>query len=318
MEPPTIAPRPSWAPDDGPAAKWIKGPMDLAAWKRSLAHRDYLDFLHRVNDAVAGKKTSQWVPQSPGVQKVMSMLEVIKGYTDKHPPEAEMQQRYGNKAYRKWYAELTENAKELINDVLEEVENDGAAAMLEPYLLDSFGNQTRIDYGSGHEAAFIILLLCFEKIGLFTPEDLPAVGLMIFGEYLRACRHLQRLYKMEPAGSHGVYSLDDYQFVPFLWGSSQLIGSNFDPNNYPQPEKVQDHDMESLFLEAITYINDTKTGPFYEHSNQLWNISAVPNWDKINSGLFKMYEAEVLLKFPVVQHFLFCKYFQLTPVPDEN
>ena len=36
-----------------------------------------------------------------------------------------------------------------------------------------------------------------------------------------------------------------------------------------------------------------KTGPFAEHSNQLWNISGVPNWEKVNSGLFKMYKAEV-------------------------
>lgn len=38
-----------------------------------------------------------------------------------------------------------------------------------------------------------------------------------------------------------------------------------------------------------------KTGPFAEHSNQLWNISAVPSWSKVNQGLIKMYRAEVCM-----------------------
>lgn len=38
----------------------------------------------------------------------------------------------------------------------------------------------------------------------------------------------------------------------------------------------------------------------------LHNIaSTVPNWDKVNSGLMKMYREEVLKKVPVVQHFWF-------------
>ncbi|KRZ85127.1 Serine/threonine-protein phosphatase 2A activator, partial [Trichinella sp. T8] len=46
-------------------------------------------------------------------------------------------------------------------------------------------------------------------------------------------------------------------------------------------------------------------GPFAEHSNGLYSLCTVPNWRNINSGLLRMYEEEVLKKFPVAQHFLF-------------
>lgn len=44
---------------------------------------------------------------------------------------------------------------------------------------------------------------------------------------------------------------------------------------------------------SVSLFVQVKTGPFAEHSNQLWNISAVPLWSKVHSGLIKMYRAEV-------------------------
>lgn len=48
-----------------------------------------------------------------------------------------------------------------------------------------------------------------------------------------------------------------------------------------------------MFLSCIEYINQVKKGPFAEHSNQLWSISGVGSWQKINAGLIRMYKVEV-------------------------
>ncbi|KAJ3399280.1 Serine/threonine-protein phosphatase 2A activator 1 [Chytridiales sp. JEL 0842] len=60
-----------------------------------------------------------------------------------------------------------------------------------------------------------------------------------------------------------------------------------------------------MYLRAIQFIGELKIGPFHEHSPVLYDVSGVPLWSKVNSGMLKMYIAEVIKKYPVVQHIPF-------------
>jgi len=284
--------------------KKICVPADMDTWQKSVAYNDFLGFVMGLNKAVKGKKCTDSFPVSETIQKLSDLLATLSSWVDEIKP-IEQPQRFGNKAYREWYDRLEEQGAKLTAQVLPE-NLQRAADEVSWYLCNGFGNNTRIDYGTGHEAAFAAYLCCLFKLRVLSDGDQVAVVLKIFKEYLDLARKLQRVYKMEPAGSQGVWGLDDYQFLPFIWGSSQLqMNPYITPGDFPKEEIVKKYQEDYLFLQCIKYINEVKTGPFAEHSNTLWGISAVPHWGKVNSGSLKMYKAEVLQKFPVIQHFYF-------------
>jgi hypothetical protein len=98
---------------------------------------------------------------------------------------------------------------------------------LSAYLGDSFGNERRIDYGTGHETNLAIFFLCLFKLRVITERDLPALILKAFPSYIKTMRALQSTYLLEPAGSHGVWGLDDYHCLIYVWGSFQVgLGTN--------------------------------------------------------------------------------------------
>lgn len=298
--------------------KAVKTITDMAIWEKSEAYMEYTGFIATLNEAIKGKPLSVDCKISNNVTKLENMLEKIDKTIDDFPP-IEQPQRFGNSAFRDWLTKVKQYSTQFLQEALD-LELHLAIPEIKVYLEESFGNGTRIDYGTGHEMSFIMFLCCLYKIGALNSEDNVATVFIIFNKYIRIARRLQQTYRMEPAGSHGVWSLDDYQFVPFIWGSSQLIDQ---PRIYP-PGKFLDDDIidkysdEYMFLSCIKYIKEVKKGPFAEHSNQLWSISAVGSWTKINQGLIKMYKKEILAKFPVIQHVMFGSLLPIRRFPIQN
>ncbi|KFQ99353.1 Serine/threonine-protein phosphatase 2A activator, partial [Opisthocomus hoazin] len=326
--------------------KEINMVSDMAKWKRSQAYADYMGFILTLNEGVRGKKlTCEYKVSEVGeefgspwqrcqswrdcsvlchhnpsyslslqpIEKLVALLNTLDRWIDETPP-VDQPSRFGNKAFRTWYAKLDQEAEKLVATVIPKHLAE-AAPEVAVYLKESVGNSTRIDYGTGHEAAFAAFLCCLCKIGVLRVDDQMAIVFKVFNRYLEVMRKLQKTYRMEPAGSQGVWGLDDFQFLPFIWGSSQLIDHpSLEPRHFVDEKAVNENHKDFMFLECILFITEMKTGPFAEHSNQLWNISAVPSWSKVNQGLIRMYKAECLEKFPVIQHFKFGSLLPIQPV----
>ncbi|CAL9182693.1 unnamed protein product [Musa hybrid cultivar] len=288
-------------------SKRISSPDDIRRFHASAAGRHFLGFIAALSHSVRGRKLSDPVPspRPATLSGLLSILQTLARWIDEIPPLPHTA-RYGNPAYRSWHARLSDEGRGLVLSLLPSDELHPAVDELLPYLLDSFGNAYRIDYGTGHETNFAAFLYCLARLGLIKEEDYPALVLRAFAAYLDLMRRLQTAYCLEPAGSHGVWGLDDYHFLPFIFGSAQLID-----HKYMKPKSIHNQDIldnfsnEYMYLACVAFVKKVKKGVFAEHSPMLDDISGVPTWSKVNSGMLKMYKVEVLEKVPIMQHFLF-------------
>ncbi|KAL2019899.1 hypothetical protein VTK56DRAFT_9074 [Thermocarpiscus australiensis] len=282
------------------------------------------------------------------VTRLREMLGRAEALIDEAPPE-EGPRRFGNASFRRWYELLEERAEGWLGEYLSEElllwgeEEDGGTGPVEEvkaYFLGAFGSPQRLDYGTGHELSFLAFLGCLWKLGVFAGhgeskgdgEVERSVVLGVFEPYLHVVRRLILTYNLEPAGSHGVWGLDDHSFLPYIFGSAQLTHPITDtepmplegsapgaprPSDVVKPASVDLHRGSNMYFSAIGFINDVKKGPFWEHSPILFDISGIKDgWGKINKGMIKMFNAEVLSKFPVVQHFPFGSLFSWDLDPD--
>lgn len=281
--------------------KCISSPEDLCAWQASPAHSEILAFVKELQDSVVGLTNDAKVEVSHNVAQIVDILNQLEQLVAEHEVVHEKDvSRFGKAEFRDWYDDVEKTVPSLLQPLSSEPE-------LGEYLVESFGNRLRIDYGSGHELNFVCFLLGLQKLGVLKKTDHAALVLRVFIRYIALMRVLQRTYWLEPAGSHGVWGLDDYHFLPFLFGAAQLLTHpHMKPKLIHNRELVDEYWTQYMYLECIHFVNSVKTTSSIRwHLPMLDDILLARLWAKIKEGMLKMYEAEVLGKLPIVQHVMF-------------
>lgn len=310
-------------------SKHINSLADVQIFIRSPAYHRILDLISILTRRVSGCDIPKSVDPSTStdqhVQTVVDILTQLEQWISEAPPETGPR-RFGNVAIRRWHQLLEERVDTLLAPLWQNISQQEHKEELKIYFIGSFGSRQRLDYGTGHELSFLAFiggLLYTECLA----EDVsgPAV-LLLFQTYFELQKKLILTYTLEPAGSHGVWGLDDHFHLPYILGSAQLVA---DGSPSPKPSKsncpaysgtvnlssgvapkdvldahaVSTMKSVNMYFSAIDFVTTVKRGPFFEHSPVLYGVTAVKTWRKVLQGMIKMYRAEVLGKFPVVQHF---------------
>lgn len=305
--------------------KSIQSDLYVQQFQATHAYDEITKYIQQLNQHIIGQKVPATydTAQYNNIYQLEQMFDAIQNIFMKYVPSmqpvptiehtgATVSIRFGHPSYRTALNEFQSHSQQLLDNLLHSCNTqytDIQLVDLTKYLDNSFGNIQRIDYGTGHELNFMCFLYALTNLQYITTNDAIYTVLVIYYRYIRLIRCIQMDYLLEPAGSRGVWGLDDYCFLPYYFGSAQLINhAHIKPRSIKSSDIIELYQHDYIYLDSISYIMKVKSSSFAEHSPLLNDITIIKSWAQVNTGLYKMYLGEVLHKYTVIQHFIYTGY----------
>ncbi|WWC85833.1 uncharacterized protein L201_000700 [Kwoniella dendrophila CBS 6074] len=305
----------------------------VSEWQTTPGFQAFWGWIKRRCERIKGKEIlrGEYQGDSEGITTLLDMLDRMTKWVEEVPIQPQSNQRFGNLAFRSYIKLVEERLPSLFTST-------SIPTTLLPQLLPlflnsyAFGHPVRIDYGTGHELAFVLGLYVCVISGWIggqgdKEEEEDELILRVFTKYLDLTTLLQKTYRLEPAGSHGVWGLDDYCFLPYLFGSAQLLDGDLSPiqslekaKHFHTNKNLDPNEIKDLYTISLYHLLKFKSGAtFQEHSPMLFSLSNQHlNWIKIHGGLKKMFLGEIINKKVVVQSIWIGGWLWNNDLPDSH
>lgn len=178
--------------------KKINEGEDVQFFLTSKAYKDIVSWILMLNVAMFPRKTADGKIEtfptgmkaqnlSNMVTQLSSLVQDLEDLIQQNPPDTGPR-RFGNIAFRSWYADVEAKMDELLKKYIPQRLQKSSAGQVSPlvelraYLLGSWGSAQRLDYGTGHELSFLAFLACLWKLGAFadTGEGIEGRAIVLY------------------------------------------------------------------------------------------------------------------------------------------
>ncbi|XP_016972084.1 serine/threonine-protein phosphatase 2A activator [Drosophila rhopaloa] len=295
---------------NGPV-KQVRSLEDLDRWVRSQAYHDAVAYISNTSRAIQGHRLSRDFPVSEQMRRLCEIFDGLEHLLVEHTPRAEESStevptgQVKSQFYRIWMRDMFQHVFSKLNEAIRA--NCKHINELGQYLRRSFGNVTSLDFGPANELMFLFFLCGLFRAGILLAKDTVAAALLLFDRYIHLVRRLVATYAL-PIAKDPMCSIDDYYFLPYLWGAAQLsLEAPFTPMQCDLARVVEGHRQDYMMVDLIEHLQKTRGGQLSQVAFQLWSILSMPTWPQVYRGFERNYIDQVLCSTQTVQQAIFCE-----------
>ncbi|KAI8041107.1 serine/threonine-protein phosphatase 2A activator [Drosophila gunungcola] len=295
---------------NGPV-KQVHSIEDVNRWVRSQAYHDTVAYISNTSRAIQGHRMTSDFPVSEQMRQLCEIFDGLEHLLTEHTPRIEdtstsvpAAQIKGN-FYGFWLRDMYQHVFRKLGEVIPAI-HCRHINELGQYLRRSFGNAKSLDFGPANELMFLFFLCGLFRAGILLAKDTLAAALMLFDRYVHLVRRMVAIYALQTA-KDPVCSIDDFIFMPYLWGAAQLsLEAPFSPLQCEQAKVLESQRQDYMIVELVDFLLRTGGGgQLSQVAFQLWSILSIPTWAQVYMGFERNVVDNLLCSFHTVQHAIF-------------